>query len=514
MASVWMIAASTTVLAYLVTWAARCLAPKIGFLDAPDGHKKKHQQPMPLLGGAAVYFSFAAGLIALWFSDANFAHDPNSRNFLFGMTFSSGLFCCLGLYDDRWPLRARYKFLLQIVATIPFIVFGTSIAKLHLLGMELNLGVLAIPFTIFWIVSCVNVVNLIDGMDGLAGTIGLIAAATLGFLSLSLGQGSLAAISFLFAASLVGFLFHNWPPARIFLGDAGSLTIGFVIGALSTGGALKTATGFVLIFPTVLLAIPIADTALAIVRRKLMGQGIGDGDRGHIHHRLQERGLSKVSSLLVISGLCVAMAAVVLIAGKIQSDWLALLLGSAILTAGFFGRVLGFHELHLAGRSLQILLQVARHSIDGMTAKMSSMRVAASGTHNSDSLWDLVEEKAKLAGAMVVELSVEDMPSAKRNVVRQWSHGGGDSEALTTWKINYCVVRSHDARIFFTASGCSEVEDERQAFESLAHICTEICKVWPIDAPAIYSISDHFSDPAAEAQEPDAEPQLIDQRAA
>ena len=514
MSSIWVIAASTTVVAYLVTWAARCLAPKIGFLDAPDGAQKVHQHATPLLGGAAVYFSFAVGIAVLLLSDGNFAQETGSRSFLFGIMLSGGLFCCLGLCDDRWPLRARYKFLLQIVAAIPFVLLGTSIAKIHLLGMEVDLGIMAIPFTIFWIVSCVNIVNLIDGMDGLAATIGLIAATTLALLSLWLGQTSLAAIGFLFAASLFGFLFHNWPPARIFLGDAGSLTIGFVIGALSTGGALKTATGFVLIFPTVLLAIPIADTALAIVRRKLMGRGIGDGDRGHIHHRLQERGLSKVNSLLVITGLCVAMAVVVLIAGQIQSDWLALVLGSAILSAGFLGRILGYHELHLANRSLRIVLQVARNSAAGLKSKMSSMRLTASGVRNSGLLWELVETKAKLAGAIEVKLAVEDLPSQTHNVVRRWSHPETNPEVMATWEINYCVVRSCDAQVVFAARGSCKVEEEQQAFEMLAHLCSEICKGWPIDSPAILSMSDHFSESAGAAQEKDTQDQLLGDRAA
>lgn len=513
MSSLWVIAASTVVLAYLVTWAARPFARKIGFLDAPDGAKKTHQHATPLLGGAAVFIAFTVSVLLLLFTSDYFAAAA-SRNFLFGIMLSGGLYCCLGLYDDRWPLRARHKFLLQIVATIPFVALGTSIAKLHLLGMELNLGFMAIPFTIFWIVSCVNVVNLMDGMDGLAATIGLVASTTLALLSLSLGQTTLAPIGFLFAASLCGFLFHNWPPARIFLGDAGSLLIGFVIAALSTGGALKTATGFVLIFPTVLLAIPIADTALAIVRRKLMGQGIGDGDRGHIHHRLQERGLSKVNSLLVIVGLCVAMAAVVLVAGHIQNDWLALVLGSAILTAGFLGRILGFHELHLASRSIQIVLQVARHSVDGLRARMSSMRLAASGSRHSGSLWELVEAKAKLAGAIEVELTVEDVPSETQNVVRRWVRPEARSVGTATWNIRYCVIRSRDARVLVAAKGYSMAEEGQQAFESLAQLCTEICRGWPVDSPAILSISNHFEDPVSNAEESEAQMEQFEHRAA
>ena len=494
MSSLWAIAASTVVLAYAATWMARRFAPKLGFLDAPDGARKTHQGEMPLLGGLAVFLAFSVGILFFWLTNDALAFDASRTNFLLGTMLSGGLYCALGLIDDRWPLRAGFKFAFQIVAAMPFVFLGTSIAKLYLLGIEINLGVMAVPFTIFWIVSCVNVVNLMDGMDGLATTIGLISTATLALLSLSLGQDSLAPIGFLFAASLLGFLFHNWPPARIFLGDAGSLLIGFMISALSAGGALKTATGFVLVFPTVLLAIPIADTALAIVRRKLMGRGIGDGDRGHIHHRLQERGLTKVNSLLVISAFCVAMAAVVLIAGHVQNEWLALLLGSAILIAGFLGRFLGFHELHLASRSLQIVLQVGRHAVDRLKAKMSSMRLAASGANDSVSMWELLEAKAKLAGATEVELTVEEIASDTHITAGRMRipESNSNSPADANWDIRFGIIRDHDHCVRIIAKGCSMVETEQQAFESLPQLCTEICKSWPLDSPEILSIPDQI----------------------
>ena len=132
-----------------------------------------------------------------------------------------------GLWDDWSPIRARYKFILQIAATIPFVVLGPSIESLQCLGVRLELGMMAVPFTIFWIVSCANILNLIDGMDGLASSVGLIASATLATLFLSLNHLALATVGFVFVACLCGFLLHNWPPAKIFLGDSGSLTIGF-----------------------------------------------------------------------------------------------------------------------------------------------------------------------------------------------------------------------------------------------------------------------------------------------
>ncbi|MDG2012233.1 MAG: MraY family glycosyltransferase [Pirellulaceae bacterium] len=497
MAHFWLIAASTSVICYVATWGARFIAPKIGYLDAPDGGRKTHQRATPLLGGLAIGLSFALGVVAIMLTTTPFEFAEN-RRFVLGLLIGSFLYSCLGLWDDRWSIRARYKFLLQIGAAIPFVILGPAITKLNLLGLQLELGVLAVPFTVFWIVSCVNIVNLIDGMDGLATSIALIVAITLAILSFSLGQTGLAAIGLLFSASLVGFLFHNWPPAKIFLGDAGSLTIGFVIGALSTGSALKTATGFVLIFPAVLLAIPIVDTALAIVRRKLMGQGIGDGDRGHIHHRLQDRGFSKVRSLMVISGLCVAMALAVIVARYTKSDWLALVLGLTFLIVSIRIRVLGFHELNLASRSLRILMQVTRSALTGLRTKMSSMRLAADGPRNASLLWDLVESKSQAAGAFAVELVIEDSLTGDRNVLQRWSRGeetsgnGTSGVGSAAWDICYRVKRDEDTLLAFTARGACIDDQQQQDFESLAHLSTEICECWPVERAEILSIEDHF----------------------
>ena len=178
------------------------------------------------------------------------------------------------------------------------------IETVRVFGAFWNPGPLAIPFTVFWLVACVNIVNLLDGHDGLASTIGLIAVGTMAVLSGMIGGVELAVLCLIAGGAIAGFLIHNWPPAKIFLGDAGSMTIGFLIGALSMESSLKSAATFTLITPLAVLCVPMFDTVMAIVRRKLSGRSIGAADRGHIHHRLQDSGFSRLQTLLVISGLC------------------------------------------------------------------------------------------------------------------------------------------------------------------------------------------------------------------
>ena len=183
------------------------------------------------------------------------------------------------------------------------------------------------------------------------------------------------------AGSLCGFLLHNWPPASIYLGDSGSLMIGFVIGALAIESSIKKATGFALAIPLVLVSVPVFDTCMAIVRRKLNGRGIGEADRGHIHHCLQDRGLSRAQSLLVISALCVVMAAVTLVSAYFQNDRLALGLCLALLALLIVGRVFGYDETILFFRYIQAMSTLLAATSGVLRTQMAVDRMAAHATH-------------------------------------------------------------------------------------------------------------------------------------
>jgi len=266
---------------------------------------------------------------------------------------SAGLMCALGLWDDKFGMRARGKLMGQIVACVPFVVWGRTIETVTLFGIGLHVGHWGVLFTLFWLVACTNAINLMDGLDGLAAMIGVIACVTLAALSAFLGNQSVMLLSIVVAGSLTGFLIHNWPPAKVFLGDSGSLTIGFLVGALSLEANLKQATGVTLIVPLVLVSIPAYDTFMAIVRRRLTGKEIGKGDLRHIHHRLQERGLTDLQVLLVLSALCLAMSLIAIVSVYAASDLLALAVCGVILVLMIAGRVFGHYEATLMVRSLR-----------------------------------------------------------------------------------------------------------------------------------------------------------------
>jgi UDP-GlcNAc:undecaprenyl-phosphate GlcNAc-1-phosphate transferase len=307
---------ATTLLSFVLTSVARYVAPHFGLMDKPDGKRKLHGQPIPVMGGSALFGTLVLVYAVSWLlaTPSTTIAERQAESRLFYLLVSGGLFCLLGLCDDKWALRPRIKFMGQVLASLPFVLGGPPLEMIHVLGCTCELGAFAPVVTVLWLVACANIINLIDGLDGLAGCISLIAATTIGLLSSMYGNGGLALESLLLAGAIAGFLMHNWPPAKIFLGDSGSMTLGFLIGALSLQASLKTATVFTLSVPLVVLSVPIFDTAMAILRRKLTGRGIGDADRQHIHHRLQDRGLSKVQTLLAITGLCLTMAVSAIVA--------------------------------------------------------------------------------------------------------------------------------------------------------------------------------------------------------
>lgn len=344
-------------LSYGLTCLARVVSPKLGLIDKPDGVRKLHRQPTPVMGGVAL-FGAVLGAILLCRSpmlSSLSGFGPISRN-LCAVLFSAGLFCLLGLADDKWTMRPRTKLLGQAVACLPFLILGKSIETIGIFGFEIPLGSMGVLVTLLWLITCVNVINLLDGLDGLAATIGLIAAIALALLSLFSGRVEVAILAVVLAGSLSGFLVHNWPPAKIFLGDSGSLTIGLLIGAMSIDASLKTSTAFMMVPLLALLSIPLLDATVAVLRRKLDGKGVGTPDREHIHHQLRARGFTELRTLLLISCLCLFSATGAAVSIYFRNDLIALTVSGIIVGTLLAGRLFGHREL---GRLLHRLQSVA-----------------------------------------------------------------------------------------------------------------------------------------------------------
>ncbi|RQD70766.1 MAG: undecaprenyl/decaprenyl-phosphate alpha-N-acetylglucosaminyl 1-phosphate transferase [Tindallia sp. MSAO_Bac2] len=284
-------------ISYLTTPVALKISHKLGAIDVPKDSRRMHKNPIPRLGGLAIYFGFTVSSLLLLNLDKEIA----------ALLTGGTLMMILGVVDDSRTLSAKAKLAGQIFAALIVIYGGVRIEFItNFLSPSKNiitLGWLTIPVTLFWIVGITNTVNLIDGLDGLAAGVSVIASLSLSAVAYLNGMPEVAVMLLILAGASGGFLPHNSHPARIFMGDTGSLFIGFVLSVISVEGVLKSATTIAVVIPVMALGVPIVDTTCAIIRRLLNKRPIMEADKGHLHHRLLEQGFSHRQTVWILYGM-------------------------------------------------------------------------------------------------------------------------------------------------------------------------------------------------------------------
>lgn len=291
------------VLCYITVPLSIQLARKLGAVDVPDGSRKIHKQPTPRLGGLAIFtgvlLGSAGAVLFLYSKNEFFLIDKNS---LLGIAVAGFMVLMLGMADDFKSLKPHEKFIGQVIAASILLFFGISI---DFLTLPFGIGTVAIGIwspilTVFWVVAMMNVMNFIDGLDGLAAGVSAIAGVSF-FLYLTLkGNTGMALIMIATIGASLAFLRFNFFPARIFMGDSGSMFLGLIFGAVSIAGVLKSISAFALMVPIIIMGVPIIDTALAIIRRAVQNKPITEADSGHIHHKLLHRGMGHRKVVLII----------------------------------------------------------------------------------------------------------------------------------------------------------------------------------------------------------------------
>jgi UDP-GlcNAc:undecaprenyl-phosphate GlcNAc-1-phosphate transferase len=331
----------------ILTPIVRRLAHRFGALDHARSSRKIHGKPIPRLGGIAIVIAFFAPLVALLLFQTEVGHlFLAERNHVIGLFVGGISIALLGLYDDLRGANAWKKFLIQFaVAALLYRLDFRIDALANPFGETISLGWLSVPFTMFWIVGVINALNLIDGLDGLAGGVALVAVTTTFLLSLQRGHPLMMLFSSALAGAILGFLFYNFNPASIFMGDTGSMFLGFVLSTTAIQTNQKASTAVAVLIPTIALGLPIMDTLLAIGRRALRGRPLFQADRDHIHHRLIAAGLTHRQAVLVLYGFCALLGTGALILTYASSGQAALLLVVLGLVAFIFLRSLGFMRL-------------------------------------------------------------------------------------------------------------------------------------------------------------------------
>jgi len=331
---------------YLLTPLVRRFALRVGAVTAP-GDRSVHRSPTPHLGGLAIYLAFVLGIIV-----TQGIPGPQTLRILGCGLLALGL----GVLDDFRDLSPRAKFLGQVVIAGLVVGLGVRIPFVtNPFGSLIYLGDWSYPLSVLWVVAVMNVMNLIDGLDGLAAGIASIAALAAMFVAARMDLlPHVTVMAAALAGSAIGFLPHNFNPAKIFMGDAGSMFLGFTLAAISIEGALKQTTAVALLVPIVALGLPITDTALSIYRRLRAGRSVGAADKGHIHHKLLSLGLNQRQAVLLMWGVTawLGLSAVFLSEASGGLGFILIMSLGAIGLVAFIGAVRAGILPWLPGRNL------------------------------------------------------------------------------------------------------------------------------------------------------------------
>jgi len=299
----------STVSALLITPLIIYVARTFKLYDA-QGARKVHATAIPRIGGIAIFLSTTLLVITILFLDNRIGEKfRNIQSQIIVIMAGSAFIFFVGLVDDLRGMRAYQKLLAQIIAATVVCMAGIRIESIVYTNLfTINFSWLSFPITIFWIIAITNAVNLIDGLDGLAAGIAAVACAVITIFAISVGLPLMAVLMLALLGSLTGFLFFNFNPARIFMGDCGSMFLGFIIASASIRCAVKSETLVALALPALALGLPIFDMIVSIIRRYVRRWGIMSADRGHLHHRLLDMGLRQ-RHVVVSMYLITAMAA-------------------------------------------------------------------------------------------------------------------------------------------------------------------------------------------------------------
>lgn len=303
------------VLALVMTPLVKKFAFKVGAIDKPN-HRKVHTRIMPRLGGLAIYIAFVGAFFLLSPLLPDGLLRPSDMKLINALLVGGTIIIILGALDDRFELSAKVKLVGQIAAAC-VVVFGFDV-KINLLNIPFGETMqpvaqwIAIPLTILWIVGVTNAINLIDGLDGLAAGVSGIAIATIVVMASVMGFQPIILLSTLLLGGIVGFLVFNFHPAKIFMGDSGSLFLGFSLATLSMLG-FKQVTIVSFVTPLLIIGVPLSDTFFAIVRRWVNKRPVFAPDRGHLHHRLRDLGFSHRKTVLIIWGVAAVFGALAII---------------------------------------------------------------------------------------------------------------------------------------------------------------------------------------------------------
>ncbi len=431
--SIWWFGARALVFSLVLTPICRDIFRSFHVVDSPDAGRKLHRQPIPRIGGIAIGLSY---VLAYIFSESRDQILFGGDSLIWRLLPATVTVFGVGLVDDLLGLKPWQKLTGQTVAALLAYSAGVRILQ----GGGYPVGpIWSLVLTVFWLLLCSNAINLVDGMDGLAAGVGLFATMTIFLSALMDHNQPLSLAAFPLAMCLLGFLCYNFSPATIFLGDSGSLLIGFLLGCYGIIWTQKSTTLLGMLAPMMVLAIPLLDVSLCVVRRFLRHQPIFAGDRGHIHHRLLDRGLAPRQVVLLLYAGCGLAAMFSLLQHLVHSKPLSLLLVMLFATAIWLGvQYLNYAEFDLARR---LILGGELQEILGRRLAVERMTRALAVRTTAEECWVEVAKASREFGFSSVRM---------RLLGEQFEETFLEAAAGGVWKIE--IPLPGDDRIELTRS--------------------------------------------------------------
>jgi len=383
--SLLILAVSSFCVAFVLTPLCRDLAIRWGLVDHPDQIRKLHTRPIPRVGGISIFIACSSSLVLLLLSPYQFGNIVRSHFDVVRNLFSAATIVFFtGLLDDLIGLKAWQKFAGQFAASAVAVWAGIRISGIA--GHPLP-SWFVIPVTLLWLVGCTNAFNLIDGVDGLAAGVGLFATITTLIAALLDHNIALAIAVVPLAGALLGILRFNFNPASIFLGDSGSLFIGFLLGCYGVLWSQKCATILGMTAPLIALSIPLLDTGVSITRRFLRRQPIFGADHGHIHHRLLARGLTPRRVVILVYITCGVCAALSLLQNFAHERF-----GGAVIVLFCAGAWIGVHHLEYAefGMARRLVLAGNFRRLLNAELQLSTFHEALAAAVTPDQCWEIL----------------------------------------------------------------------------------------------------------------------------
>jgi UDP-GlcNAc:undecaprenyl-phosphate GlcNAc-1-phosphate transferase len=385
----------SVLLALVATPVVIRLARRIGALDR-GGVRAVHKEPIPRIGGAAIFFAAIGMILSILFLDNRIGETfQQVRSQVIALLGAAALIFAVGLVDDLRGVPARTKFLAEIAAAGTLCHMGIEIDTIDIAnGLVVHLGWLAWPLTVLWIVGVTNAVNLSDGLDGLAAGVSVVACAVIAVFAVYSQNRIMAVFMLALLGSLCGFLFYNFNPAKVFMGDCGSLFLGFTIAASSVMCVAKSAAVVGLTLPVLALGVPIFDTLFVMLRRYLEGRSLFAPDRSHFHHRLLDLGLHQRQAVLLIYLVTLLAAGAGLLMLVKEDIGSLIIFGCVLLLITLLFHAVGAVRLRETLARLKGKLASSREK-RGVTRTFEQLQLSVRQVHDPDEWWRTICQAAQ-----------------------------------------------------------------------------------------------------------------------